>query len=318
MALIAEKLSPEERSLLAHREGQIKRGLESMDETIEALDAIRDKKLYRETHSSFDAYVQDKWGKTWRRLRQLAAGEATVRALQQGGTVVPVIPTHEAQVRSIATYPTPVKIEIWTNAVQSAGGQQPTAAQVETEKAKYLVYESKISPIIARMDKGDLAPAQALNLATAVQSCEPKVRGDLLLIDASDPAFMLEMNRIRTSDTYGEIVRSRYLQFVSGAAIPAAKATAADLRRLLDEKAREHRQNGSVIGQVHVVNLYEGDPARTFKTLLKTLHSDDMTALKEMFADYQPPVPAAVKAEEPITITKGATGDDSSSNNSDE
>jgi hypothetical protein len=55
-------LSAEERERLAELEGTLERAKLVFVAIGEALGEIRDSRLYRETHSSFDAYTHERWG----------------------------------------------------------------------------------------------------------------------------------------------------------------------------------------------------------------------------------------------------------------
>ena len=56
---------------LAECEAVIERGQQTFIEVGQALMEIRDSRLYRETHATFEAYCNERWGWT-RRLREQA------------------------------------------------------------------------------------------------------------------------------------------------------------------------------------------------------------------------------------------------------
>ena len=111
---------------LAQHEAAIERGLTTFVEVGEALLAIRDERLYRQTHATFEDYCRERWGMSDRRARQLmSAAEVT-------GTVVPAglpAPSNEAQARELARVPEPDRADVWQRAVEQTGGK-PTAAAV--------------------------------------------------------------------------------------------------------------------------------------------------------------------------------------------
>lgn len=74
-------------------EATIKRGFDTFVEVGLAFGEIREGRLYRETHATFEAYCQGRWGLTDRRVRQLM-GAAEI------GTMVPV--SNERQARELA------------------------------------------------------------------------------------------------------------------------------------------------------------------------------------------------------------------------
>lgn len=70
-------MTPGENRHLASLEKRIASGLQTFREVGSALLEIRDKRLYRETHSSFESYCSEKWGLDRGRAYQLM-GAATV------------------------------------------------------------------------------------------------------------------------------------------------------------------------------------------------------------------------------------------------
>lgn len=80
---------------LAELESVIERGVPTFMEVGRALAEIRDTRLYRETHPTFEAYCRDRWGFTDRRARQLIAASRQV----ESGTTVPV--ENERQARRL-------------------------------------------------------------------------------------------------------------------------------------------------------------------------------------------------------------------------
>jgi len=111
---------------LTECEAVIERGLRTFVEVGEALLRIRDERLYRETHGTFEDYCRERWGFTDRRARHLM-GAAEVVADLPTGTVVP----NEAVARELAPLrdePEQLR-EAWSEAVEQHG-PAPTAAQV--------------------------------------------------------------------------------------------------------------------------------------------------------------------------------------------
>ena len=56
------QLNIEERVRLQELESVVEQGLQTFYEVGVALDEIRENKLYRETHKTFEAYCREKWG----------------------------------------------------------------------------------------------------------------------------------------------------------------------------------------------------------------------------------------------------------------
>jgi hypothetical protein len=68
-------------SRLAELEAVVERGLETFVEVGTALQEIRDAKLYKVSHSTFEAYCKERWHFSASRARQLCAAAKTAKAL---------------------------------------------------------------------------------------------------------------------------------------------------------------------------------------------------------------------------------------------
>jgi hypothetical protein len=108
---------------LAELEAEIETGLATFMRTGLALYAIRDRRLYADTHDTFEAYCLDRWGFTDRRARQLIDAAET-------GTMVPV--KNERQARALAGLSPADAAEVWEQAVAeaAAAGRAVTAAEL--------------------------------------------------------------------------------------------------------------------------------------------------------------------------------------------
>lgn len=117
----ARPLTSAEVDFLGQLEDTVAAGLHSFIEVGQALMSIRDNRLYRATHSTFEDYCADRWGITDRRARQMI--EAS-----QIGTMVPV--QNERQARALAQVPEGDRAEVWRDALDRTDGK-PTAAAVD-------------------------------------------------------------------------------------------------------------------------------------------------------------------------------------------
>lgn len=130
-----ELLTTSERGLLTSYETVVQQGLDSFVEVGNALAAIRDGRLYRETHQTFEAYCIERWNLSKSRAYQFLRGAEVVERLAEC-TTVDVMPDNEAQVRPLASLPEAQQAEAWQEAVESApvdgdGEPQVTAKHVE-------------------------------------------------------------------------------------------------------------------------------------------------------------------------------------------
>ena len=111
----------------------IERGLETFVQVGEALAEIRDRKLYRTEHPTFDAYLNKKWSLSRSHACRLIQAAETVKVLPTGNR-----PQTERQARPLATLPPAQRAEVWQKAVAASPDRQPTAAEVKAavEKVK--------------------------------------------------------------------------------------------------------------------------------------------------------------------------------------
>jgi hypothetical protein len=82
-------LVPAEKARLAELEAVVDRGLQTFYEVGNALLEIRERKLYRETNSTFQAYCQERFGFSDSRGRQLIAAAKTVTTVTAQGLPAP-------------------------------------------------------------------------------------------------------------------------------------------------------------------------------------------------------------------------------------
>lgn len=113
---------------LARCETVIARGLKTFIEVGEALTTIRDSRLYRQSHPTFDAYCKERWGWTAGRARQLiGAAETATNVAIAGGTA----PATESQARELAGL-TPAQAAIVMRVAAESGAV--TAAAIKAAR----------------------------------------------------------------------------------------------------------------------------------------------------------------------------------------
>jgi hypothetical protein len=126
---------------LADCEKIISKGREIFEAVGDALLKIRDKRLYRATHATFDSYCEEKWNLGARYARQLAnASEVMGNLRAEAGRVIeeldrihgsdPELPASERQARPLAKLPRPQQRLAWESAKARAKSQgRPVKAQ---------------------------------------------------------------------------------------------------------------------------------------------------------------------------------------------
>jgi hypothetical protein len=124
---MSELITAAEAARLEQAEQVIAEGLQTFVEVGRALTAIRDERLYRAEHGTFEEYCSERWQMTDRRARQLMTAAEVI------GTMVPVegvpMPTSERQMRELAKVPEPERAEVWERVVVETEGK-PTAKAI--------------------------------------------------------------------------------------------------------------------------------------------------------------------------------------------
>jgi hypothetical protein len=122
------QLDVAERKRLQELESIVEHGLQIFYEVGKALDEIREEKLYRETHKSFEAYCLDNWGIGRRTADRFISAARVVENLRPIGLK---FPTKENQVRPLTGLPRELQLEIWQEALELSPNGMPTGAAVQ-------------------------------------------------------------------------------------------------------------------------------------------------------------------------------------------
>jgi hypothetical protein len=94
---MSKALTKLETGKLSELESVIERGVQTFAEVGDALAEIRDGRLYRQTHGTFEDYCRERWGFQRNYANKIISAADVIGAL---GTVVPKIPT-ERQAREL-------------------------------------------------------------------------------------------------------------------------------------------------------------------------------------------------------------------------
>ncbi|MBD2731313.1 hypothetical protein H6G96_34650 [Nostoc sp. FACHB-892] len=97
-----------------------------------ALTELRNRRLYRSTHKTFEDYCRDRFGHS-RRQSYLLMDAAVVfdNLLEKCDPMDHILPTSERQVRPITKLEPQEQQEVWLRAVELAGGKVPTGRIVK-------------------------------------------------------------------------------------------------------------------------------------------------------------------------------------------
>jgi hypothetical protein len=124
----ATALTPAEATDLARLERRIEAGIAIFDSVGRALAEIRDRRLYRATHASFDDYLLERWEFTRQRAAQLIGAAVVAANLSTSGLQPPAT---ERQARPLAGLAAEAQAAAWAKAQEAAGTKQPKASDVE-------------------------------------------------------------------------------------------------------------------------------------------------------------------------------------------
>jgi hypothetical protein len=121
------QLSLTESSRRAELEQVIAQGLATFVTVGNSLLEMRDSRLYRDTHATFEDYCRERWGVSRiHAYRMIEAAGVASNLLPIGN----VQPTHESQIRPLASLEPEQQREAWDAAVKSAPNGKVTAAHV--------------------------------------------------------------------------------------------------------------------------------------------------------------------------------------------
>lgn len=178
-AVEIHELTEQEESDRLHLERKVER---AFFEAGKALAQLRDRRLYRSTHRTFEEYCRDRFGYTHRRVNYLIAGsvvfdnivtgtncsqneevDKTGTNCSQNGEVDEtgtncsqneevdktrlnpsrILPTNEGQVRPLAPLEPQQQVKVWQRAVHEAGGKVPSA-RIVTDVVQRIMERTRI------------------------------------------------------------------------------------------------------------------------------------------------------------------------------
>jgi hypothetical protein len=140
-AVEVPELTQEEQSDRLHLERKVER---AFFEAGKALMELRDRRLYRSTHKTFEEYCRSRFGYTHRNVNYLIAGSLVVDNIimgsngsqneisdEMGTNGSQILPTSERQVRPLVPLEPEEQRSCWQTAVEEAGGKVPTGRIVK-------------------------------------------------------------------------------------------------------------------------------------------------------------------------------------------
>jgi hypothetical protein len=125
-AVEVPELTEEEQRDRLHLERRVER---AFFEAGKALAELRDRRLYRSTHKTFEEYCRDRFAHSRQQSNYLIAAAGVYENLTTNGTQI--LPTSERQVRPMTKLEPQEQQEVWLRAVELAGGKVPTGRIVK-------------------------------------------------------------------------------------------------------------------------------------------------------------------------------------------
>jgi hypothetical protein len=172
---------------LAELEQVIERGLETFVEVGEALRRIRDERLYRESHKTFEAYCRERWGMSRQRAHQ------QIEAASIAGTLSTIVDIpNEAVARELA----PLKddeaeLVAVCRALRAKHGEKLTAEKVHAAVTERITFEKRVGSLKSSNSVEWYTPAKYIDAAR-------EVLGDIYL----DPASCEQANETVRASTF--------------------------------------------------------------------------------------------------------------------
>ena len=135
----AAAMTDKERELRDRAEAVVLRGLKAVDavkEAGKALHLLKSRDLWRDTHDSWQLYVQERFGITSRRAHQLAEfSNFTDVVAEQIGTTGTAVTLTERALRPLADVQPEEVRDVVAEAVAASGGGEPTPAAIRAAVA---------------------------------------------------------------------------------------------------------------------------------------------------------------------------------------
>lgn len=138
-------LTTVEASDLEQLETRIERGIKTFVDVGMALAEIRERKLYRATHATFEDYCRERWGMARSTAYQFMDAAEVVENVRNCGQILPL---NEAQARPLTSLPSDVQPLVWQVAVETAPDGKVTARHVkDTVRAWQVAPEQDKRPV---------------------------------------------------------------------------------------------------------------------------------------------------------------------------
>lgn len=123
-----------EQTELEANETVIEHGLQTFVDVGNALMAIRDGKLYRQSHGTFEDYCEERWHFTPQYANRLIGAAGVIQNLE---TLVSKLPDNESHTRPLTALPPEIQAQAWQEAVDTAPDGKITRNHVASVVEQY-------------------------------------------------------------------------------------------------------------------------------------------------------------------------------------
>ena len=194
--------APEQAELQA-LEQVVSSGLAKFIEVGNALARIREARLYRASHATFEEYCRERWHLDKRYANRIIQASEVAANL---GPIGPV-PTNEAQVRPLASLPPAQQREVWTEATATAPGGKLTAQHVQATVDRIAPKDPPVLPTDEAVDVelSPPPPPPRIKSPNVLDGCAPegtKVKGSAAGYGRALEAVLDELGEIENGLTY--------------------------------------------------------------------------------------------------------------------
>lgn len=186
-------LNPAAQVALDSCEQRIERGLRTFLDVGQALAEIRDSRLYKGTHETFEDYCRERWNFTDRRARQMIEAAEI-------GTMVPV--ENERQARALSSVPAKERADVLREAAERSNGKATAKAITEVAKERTApaapteTPEPAAVPSTAAAGSGS-TPAPAADAPVPLREPDPAPKPSLRLVPDAEQVLAAERRDAR-------------------------------------------------------------------------------------------------------------------------
>jgi hypothetical protein len=145
--VITTMLTPTEKVALTAYEKTISTGLAAFYEVGNALLVIREQRLYRASHDTFESYCRDRWGMSDRHGRRLIEAADIVTKMQVLTGPMGPVPTSERQARELVGLEPAVTVDVMAKAVESGS---PVTAHSIREARQEVAPTSRLLALVPK------------------------------------------------------------------------------------------------------------------------------------------------------------------------